>query len=218
MKDIFKYNRRAAIVTLVLVVIITVFADANLALVSEKKDVTNAYKDGSLSSAALKCADEADLMLAAAENAGYSVSGSSKDDVEKLRSLSSSPTGLENAMAKVYTDVIAVYEQGNDASVKKHFDSLGQVLDTLASDSRYNKKAEDYNDTQSGILCRLISPWFEKAADFTSLYDRFRTNFGLPSEPSSSDDSSIGDWISDHWFLTLVVILGLAVVAKVEKK
>lgn len=219
MKEIFKYNRPLAIFSLVVVIIVTIFADANLALVSEKKDVKNAYKDESLNSAVLKCADEAGLMFSAAENAGLSVSQSAKDNVEKLRSLASSPVGLENALVRVYTDAVAAYEQkSSDKTVQKHYNELGKVLDTLASKSEYNEAAADYNDTQSGFLCGLLAPWFDKAADFASVYDRFRTNFTLPSDPPSADDGSIGDWIADHWFLTLVILCGLAIVAKVEKK
>lgn len=219
MKEIYKYNRPLAIAALVLVIVITVFADANFALISEKKDVSNAYKDGSLKNSVLKCADEAGLMFSAAENAGYNVSRSAKEHVENLRSKASSPIRLENALVDVYTDAIAIYEQNvSDNTVQKHYNELGKVLDALASKSDYNEAAGDYNDVQSGLLCGLLAPWFGKTADFASVYERFRTNFNLPSEPPSSDDGGIGDWISDHWFLTLVILIGLGIAAKVEKK
>ncbi len=219
MKEIFRYNRRLATAALILVIVVTIFADTNFALISDKKDVTNAYKDDSLSSSVLKCADEAALMYSAVENSGGKVADKAKERLDTLRKRASSPTGLEDTLSDVYTDVIAVYEQNpNDKTVKKHFDSVGDVLDALASSSDYNEASAEYNETRSGLLCRLIAPWFGKAADFSSLYDRYRTNFDLPSEPPSSDDGSLGDWIADHWFLTLVILLGIGVVAKVEKK
>ncbi|MCQ2427073.1 MAG: hypothetical protein MJ137_01555 [Clostridia bacterium] len=189
LKEVLKYNRTAGIIALILVVLLSVFADANMALNAERKDVRKAYKNADFPTLIEKCADEMRLLCKEADKLGIYVTRG-VDAADALEACRKKPDGSYDALTSVYANAVSIGNEiitgiHNDdeetsrtvAAALKHYDSLGQQLYYLSVSPDYNKEAAEYNKESARPLCRLLAPWFGEAPEYDALFERYREKF-----------------------------------------
>jgi len=189
LKEVFKYNRAAGIIALILVIMVSVFLDANLTIARERKDVRKAYKNADFSTAVEKCADEMTLLCAEAEKLGINTTRG-KNAADELDSRKKNPDGAGEAFSAVLSYAVSIYDEikttpfPDDESTsailtaaKKHYDAIGQQLYKLAADPKYNKESDGYNKETGRWLSTILAPWFSESTDFAGLYEKYKAKF-----------------------------------------
>ncbi len=215
LKEIWKHGRGTAIFVLIAVILLTLFSDANLSLLSKRGDVRDAYRDAGFDRALDKCADELGMICDAANKAGISAEEAEKA-AAALRKKASDPIGAVETLDAFFMKAVTLYDDLNDAgavtdAVKKHYDAIGTLLRQLAQSEEYNEAREKYEALRGNFLCRFFAPWFREAADLTALYERFYGYFDILPDPVLPDPGGLLDFLFGSLTEATGEIGGLAV-------
>ncbi|MCQ2430322.1 MAG: hypothetical protein MJ192_08330 [Clostridia bacterium] len=245
LKETFKYNRPAGIAALILVILVSIFADANFALIGDRRDVKRAYKKADMATSMQKCADELTWLCDSAALMGADTTGA-RQTAELLKNAAKTSYDSTDRAEAVFSAAVSIKAQLDTLSASSnptaygeamnHYDELGSLLRSLASNEDYNEAVVTLRENIDRPLNRLLAPWFEEAADYEALEARFGSKFpedepDEPSDPSHPVDDIINSfgslvnailskvsgivtgligWLTRHVWLAIVIIAVVA--------
>lgn len=197
LKELFKYNRAAGIAVLIAAILLAVFADANFALLGDRRDVKRAFKKTEMAAALTKCADELTWLCDSAAQMGVDTA-SARNAAAALKDAAASgykirsakkAEDLFSAAVSVKTQLDALSADSNQTAYRtamSHYSEIGSQLRTLAGNETYNQAVATLREDNDRPLIRLLAPWFDDVADYEALEARFGSKFPAeqPTEPA----------------------------------
>ena len=207
MKDFLKHNRAFAVVCLVVLVVLSVWADTAVHVSRLSGAVEKSYSDksSSVQTNVKRLADAAYGLNVLAADCG-AADLTFADAVNTLKNAADEPFGQADAVADVLTAASTAFTRirnsgasdSQKATAAGYLTAIRTAFGALAGNEAYGESAEKYNRALSSLIPSILCRRRDPVADYSDLEARFGSTYdelissAAPADPDPSDESGGG--------------------------